>query len=36
MLSNYCKKIADEYRIKVGGGKNLIPNLGHKTNHEVH
>ena len=27
MLSNYCKKIADKYEIKVGDVKNLIPNL---------
>ena len=36
MLSNYCKKIADEYRIKVGDVKKLIPNLGDKTNYVVH
>ena len=28
MLSNYCKKGADEYEIKVGEVKKLIPNLG--------
>ena len=27
MLSNYCKKIADKYLIKVGDVKKLIPNL---------
>ena len=27
MLSNYCKKVADEYEIKVGEVKKLIPNL---------
>ena len=32
MLSTYCKKIADEYDIKVGDVKKLIPNLGNKTN----
>ena len=31
MLSEYCKKIADEYDIKVGDVKKLIPNLGNKT-----
>ena len=36
MLSNYCKKIADEYEIKVGDVKKLIPNLGNKTNYVVH
>ena len=32
MLSKYCKKIADEYEIKVGDVKKLIPNLGNKNN----
>ena len=36
MLSKYCKKIADEYEIKVGDVKKLIPNLGSKTNYVVH
>ena len=36
MLSNYCKKIADKYEIKVGDVKQLIPNLGNKTNYIVH
>ena len=36
MLSNYCKKIADKYEIKVGDVKKLIPNLGIKTNYVVH
>ena len=36
MLSDYCKKIADEYEIKVGDVKKLIPNLGNKTNYVVH
>ena len=36
MLSNYCKKIADEHEIKVGEVKKLIPNLGSKTNYVVH
>ena len=36
MLSDYCKKIADEYRIKVGDVMKLIPNLGNKTNYVLH
>ena len=36
MLSGYCKKIADEYEIRVGDVKKLIPNLGNKTNYELH
>ena len=36
MLSKYCKKFADEYEIKVGDVKKLIPNLGNKTNYVVH
>ena len=35
MLSKYCKKIADEYEIKVDV-KKLIWNLGNKTNYVVH
>ena len=36
MLSDYCKKIADEYGIKVDNVKNLFPNLGNKTNYAVY
>ena len=36
MLSTYCKKIADEYNIKVGDVKKLIPNLGNKTKYVLH
>ena len=36
MLSDYCKKIADEYGIKVGDVKKLIPNLGNKTNYVLY
>ena len=36
MLSDYCKKVADKYGIKVGDVKKLIPNLGGKTNNVVH
>ena len=35
-MSNYCKKIAGKYEIKVGDVKKLIPNLGNKTNYVVH
>ena len=36
MLSDYCKKSADEYGIKVGEVKKLIPNLSNKTNYAIH
>ena len=36
MLSEYCKKIADQYKIKVGDVKKLIPNLGNKTKYVLH
>ena len=36
MLSNYCKKIANKYEIKVGDIKKLIPNLVNKINYVVH
>ena len=36
MLSDYCKKIADEYEIKVGDVIKSIPNLGSKTNYVVY
>ena len=36
MLSDYCKKIADKYKIKVGDVKKLTPNLGNKTNYVLH
>ena len=36
MLSKYCKKIGDEYEIKVGDVKKLIPKLGNKTSYLVH
>ena len=35
MLSKYCKKVADEYEIKVGDVKKLISNLGNKANYVV-
>ena len=36
MLSDYCEKIADEYGIKDGGLKKLVPDLGNKTKYIVH
>ena len=33
MLSDYCKKVGDEYEIKVGDVKKLMPNLGNITNY---
>ena len=33
MMSNYCKKIANKYEIRVGDVKKLIPTLGNKTNY---
>ena len=35
MLSDYCKKIADKYEIKVGDVKKT-PNLHDKTNYALH
>ena len=36
MLSDYCKKIADEYGIKIGDVKRLIPIFGNETNYVFH
>ena len=36
MLSAYCKKVAEEYEIKVGDLKKLIPNLVNKTNYVLY
>ena len=36
MLPKYCKRIADEYDIKVGNVKKLIPNLGNKSKYVLH
>ena len=36
MLPKYCKKIADDYELKVGDVKRLIPNLGNKTKYVLH
>ena len=35
-LSDCCKKIADEYEIKVGDVMKLVPNLGKKTKYVLH
>ena len=35
-MSDYCKKVADEYEIKVGDVKKSISDLGHKTNYVLH
>ena len=36
MLSKYCKELADEYDIKIGNVKKLIPNLNNKTKYVLH
>ena len=36
MMSKYCNGIANKYGIKVGGVKELIPNLGDKIKYVVH
>ena len=36
MLSDYCKKNADNYGIKVGPVKKLVSNLGNRTNYIIH
>lgn len=36
MLSNYYRKIANNYNISVGGVKNLVPSLGNKVNYVLH
>ena len=36
MLSDYCKKIADEPGIKIGEVMKSIPNLVSKTNYVLH
>ena len=35
-MSDYSKKIADEYEIKVGDVKKLVRNLGNKIKYIVH
>ena len=36
MLSDYCKKIDNEYGLKVDDMMKLVPNLGDKTKHVLH
>ena len=36
MLPDYCRKITDEYGIKVGNAMKLTPNLVDKTNYVHH
>ena len=36
MLSDYCKKVADECGLKVGDVIKLITNLGNKPNYVLH
>ena len=36
LFSDYCKKVTDEYEIKVGDVKKLIRNLGNKTYYVLH
>ena len=36
MLSKYCKEIPDNYKIKIGDVKKLIPNLGNKAKYVLH
>ena len=36
IFSDYCKRIADEYGIKIGDVMKLIQNLGNKTNYILH
>ena len=36
MSSDFCKKFADKYEIKVGYVRKLIPNLGSKTKYVLH
>ena len=36
MLSKYCSNIANNYGIKVGGVKKLVPNLRDKIKYVVH
>ena len=36
MLLKYCKEIDDEYDIKAGDVKKLIPNLRNKSKYVLH
>ena len=35
-MSKYCSDIAKEYKIKVGGVKELVPNVGNKSKYVVY
>ena len=35
-MSDYCKKFADKFGIKVGDVMKLVPNLDNKTNYVLH
>ena len=32
----YCRNIANEYCIKIGGGNKLVPNLGNKSKYVLY
>ena len=36
MLSNYCSSIANKYGIKIGGVRELVPNLGNENKYVLH
>src|SRR5271156_3438594 len=36
MLSNYCREVADDLNVKVGGIRKLIPNLMDKQKYVIH
>ena len=36
MLSKYCSEIADNYGVKVGGVRKLVPNLKDKVKYVIH
>ena len=36
MLSGYCKKIAEKYKISIGLVKNLVPMLKDKKEYVLH
>ena len=35
-MSNYCRNIANEYEIKIGGIHKLVPNVGNKSKYVVY
>ena len=36
MLSNYCRSVANEYGIEIGGVNKFVPNLGNKSKYVLH